>query len=76
MAKQLLFDEEARRSLKRGVDALADARVREAYAQRLQAQQDGLRALCQAAGFGFSIHHTDYPPEAALLALYLAMTAR
>ena len=25
MAKQLLFDEEARRALKRGVDALADA---------------------------------------------------
>ena len=25
MAKQLVFDEEARRSLKRGVDALADA---------------------------------------------------
>jgi chaperonin GroEL (HSP60 family) len=25
LAKQLLFDEEARRSLKRGVDALADA---------------------------------------------------
>jgi uncharacterized protein (DUF58 family) len=50
--------------------------VREAYAERLQAQQDGLRALCQAASFGFGIHHTDHPPEAALLALYLAMTAR
>jgi uncharacterized protein (DUF58 family) len=50
--------------------------VRDAYAQRLQAQQEGLRALCQAAGFGFAIHHTDHPPETALLALYLAMTAR
>jgi uncharacterized protein (DUF58 family) len=50
--------------------------VRDAYAQRLQGQQEGLRALCQAAGFGFAIHHTDHPPETALLALYLAMTAR
>jgi uncharacterized protein (DUF58 family) len=50
--------------------------VRQAYAERLQAHQEGLRALCQAAGFGFGVHHTDHPPETALLGLYLAMTAR
>jgi uncharacterized protein (DUF58 family) len=50
--------------------------VRDAYARRLQAQQDGLAAICAAAGFGFGIHRTDHPPEAALLGLYLALTAR
>jgi uncharacterized protein (DUF58 family) len=50
--------------------------VRDAYVQRLAAQQDGLRALCAAAGFGFGIHRTDHPPEAALLALYMALTAK
>jgi len=48
--------------------------VREAYAQRLAAQQEGLAAICAAAGWGFATHRTDHPPEAALLALYLALT--
>jgi uncharacterized protein (DUF58 family) len=47
--------------------------VRAAYAERLAAQQAGLADICAAAGFGFSIHHTDHPPEAALLALYTAL---
>ncbi len=47
--------------------------VREAYAQRLAEQQAGLAAICAAAGFGFSIHRTDHPPETALLALYTAL---
>jgi uncharacterized protein (DUF58 family) len=48
--------------------------VREAYAQRLAAQQEGLAAICAAARWGFAVHRTDHPPEAALLALYLALT--
>ncbi len=48
--------------------------VRDAYAQRLAAQQEGLAAICTAAGWGFAMHRTDHPPEAALLALYLALT--
>jgi len=48
--------------------------VRDAYAQRLAAQQEGLAAICAAAGWGFAMHRTDHPPEAALLALYLALT--
>lgn len=48
--------------------------VREAYAERLAAQQDGLRSICAAAGWGFAVHRTDHPPETALLALYLALT--
>jgi uncharacterized protein (DUF58 family) len=50
--------------------------VRDAYVSRLQAQQDGLRALCAAAGFGFGVHRTDHPPETALLGLYTSMAAR
>ena len=48
--------------------------VREAYAARLEAQQQGLAAIAAAAGWGFSVHRTDHPPEAALLALYLALS--
>ena len=50
--------------------------VRAEYARRLAAQQQGLADICAAAGFGFSIHRTDAPPEAALLALYMALTVR
>jgi uncharacterized protein (DUF58 family) len=50
--------------------------VRDAYAQRLKAQQDGLAAICATAGFGFGIHRTDQPPEMALLSLYTALATR
>ncbi len=50
--------------------------VREEYGRRLKAQQEGLAAICAAAGFGFAIHRTDHSPEAALLGLYTALTAR
>jgi uncharacterized protein (DUF58 family) len=50
--------------------------VREQYGHRLKAQQEGLAAICAAAGFGFAVHRTDHSPEAALLGLYTALTAR
>jgi uncharacterized protein (DUF58 family) len=50
--------------------------VRDEYARRLTAQQDGLAAICSAAGFGFGIHRTDHPPETALLTLYAALGVR
>lgn len=50
--------------------------VRDEYGRRLKAQQDGLAAICAAAGFGFGIHRTDHSPETALLGLYIALTAR
>jgi len=50
--------------------------VRDAYAERLKAQQDGLAAICSTAGFGFGVHRTDHPPEMALLTLYQALAAR
>jgi uncharacterized protein (DUF58 family) len=50
--------------------------VRDEYSRRMKAQQDGLAAMCAAAGFGFGLHRTDHSPEAALLSLYIALTAR
>jgi len=50
--------------------------VRDAYTERLKAQQSGLASICATAGFGFGIHRTDHPPEMALLTLYTALAAR
>ena len=50
--------------------------VRDAYAEALAAQQAGLAAACAAAGFGFAVHRTDHPPEAALLGLWMALDAQ
>jgi uncharacterized protein (DUF58 family) len=52
--------------------------VRDQYARRLAAQQHGLAAICNTAGWRFAVHRTDHPPESALLALYtsLAPTTR
>ncbi len=50
--------------------------VRDAYALRLKAQQDELASLCASMGFGFGVHHTDHPPEMALLTLYASLAVR
>jgi uncharacterized protein (DUF58 family) len=50
--------------------------VRDAYAQRRKAHQDGMASLCATAGFGFGVHHTDHQPEMALLTLYQALAPR
>jgi len=50
--------------------------VRAEYERRLVAQQEGLATICAAAGYSFSIHHTDQPPETALLGLYTALAPR
>ena len=66
----------------RGMESDGDAliprveSIREAYAQRLKAQQDGLAAICATAGFGFGVHHTDHSPEMALLTLYTGLASR
>ncbi|HBK05460.1 MAG TPA: DUF58 domain-containing protein [Acetobacteraceae bacterium] len=66
----------------RGLESEGDAMiprvesVRSAYAQRLKAHQDGIAAICAAAGFGFGVHRTDHPPETALLTVYEALAAR
>jgi uncharacterized protein (DUF58 family) len=66
------------RGLEKDGDALIPRveSVRDAYAERLKAQQDGLASICATAGFGFGVHRTDHPPEMALLALYQALAAR
>jgi uncharacterized protein (DUF58 family) len=50
--------------------------VREQYARRLAEQQEAIGRICAAAGWNFSVHRTDQPPEAALLALYTALAPR
>lgn len=47
--------------------------VRALYAERLAAHREGLATLAAAAGFTFSTHRSDAPPEAALLALWQAL---
>jgi len=49
--------------------------VRAAYAEALAAQQDGLAAICRAAGWSFGTHRTDASPESALLSLFMALDA-
>ena len=44
-----------------------------AYAAAIAAQQDGLRAICDRAGWTCTLHCTANPPETALLALYEAI---
>ena len=48
--------------------------IRTAYTAALAAQQDGLLALTRASGWTVSTHRTDHPAEAALLALYMALS--
>ncbi len=50
--------------------------IRGTYRDRLKRQQEGLAAICAAAGFGFGVHRTDHAPEAALLSLYTALGVR
>jgi len=47
--------------------------VRALYAERLAQHRAGLAAIAAAAGWTFAVHHTDKPPEAALLGLWLAL---
>jgi uncharacterized protein (DUF58 family) len=47
--------------------------VRALYAERLARQRAGLAAIAAGVGWSFAVHRTDQPPEAALLALWLAL---
>ncbi len=49
--------------------------VRDAYRARLAAQTASIADCARDAGFGFAVHSTDRPPETALLALYMALSA-
>lgn len=47
--------------------------VRGTYRQRLAAHRDSIRDLARQAGWSFIVHHTDQPPQTALLPLYTAL---
>jgi uncharacterized protein (DUF58 family) len=48
--------------------------VREDYVAALGHHRDGLAALARSAGWTFSTHHTDHPPESILMSLFLTLT--
>ncbi|MCR6633126.1 MAG: DUF58 domain-containing protein [Magnetospirillum sp.] len=48
--------------------------VRNAYQRRLAAHRDGLAALARSLGWSFATHHTDQPPQVALLALHTRLS--
>jgi len=50
--------------------------VRDQYVARLAARRDRLREICRRTGWSFTLHHTDTPPQSALLALYGLMSER
>jgi len=47
--------------------------VRADYQRALTNHNAGLEALAQSFGWSYAVHHTDRPPEAALLALYIEL---
>ncbi|BBK40511.1 hypothetical protein STVA_05310 [Allostella vacuolata] len=50
--------------------------VRDAYVARMRDHAAGLGDIARAAGWTHIVHHTDQPPQAALLALFTALTQR
>lgn len=48
--------------------------VRSDYRDTLAAHRRGLDALTQAAGWTYGVHHTDRPPQEALLSLYVTLS--
>jgi len=47
--------------------------LRQAYHGRLENHRIGLETIARRAGWGFTTHRTDKPPEAALLRLYTSL---
>ena len=48
--------------------------VRDNYGKRLAEQREGLRDITRALGWGCDFHHSDQPPQAALLRLYTTLS--
>lgn len=48
--------------------------VREDYQELMAAQRQGLRDIARATGWTYVLHHTDQPPQAALLQLFMTMS--
>ena len=49
--------------------------LRERYRERLQAHREGLRDIVHHLGGTFTLHHTDQPPQLALLAIHAILSA-
>jgi len=49
--------------------------VRDDYQKAVLAHRQALADLAASVGWTFALHHTDRPPETALLTLYLALSA-
>lgn len=49
--------------------------LHERYRNRLMAHREGLRDLARRVSGSFTLHHTDKPPHAALLALHAVLSA-
>ena len=50
--------------------------LRDAYQARLAAHRQALSGLARRLGWSFALHHTDRPPQAALLALHTVLADR
>lgn len=48
--------------------------LRAAYIDRIEAHRAGLAAIARSVGWTFGQHRTDHPPQAALMALYTALS--
>ncbi|MFQ5765550.1 MAG: DUF58 domain-containing protein [Rhodospirillales bacterium] len=48
--------------------------MRDEYLRELARHNDGLEALAKSFGWRYAVHHSDRPPEAALLALYFMLS--
>jgi len=49
--------------------------LRARYHERLHAHRDGLREIARRLGGTFTLHHTDQPPQLALLAIHAILSA-
>ena len=50
-------------------------RLREGYRARLETHREGLRQIIRRLGGTFTLHHTDQPPQLALLAIHAILSA-
>ncbi len=63
-----------------GLEGEGDVLIRRAeaargeYRERVADHREGLKALARADRWSFARHGTDHPPQAALLALYMALS--
>jgi uncharacterized protein (DUF58 family) len=48
--------------------------MRDQYLDRVNRHNQGIEALVKSFGWSYAVHHTDRPPEASLLALYLVLS--